>query len=213
MEKNNTTYRVFGNVDVLLLAVLNQLWLEETWVALNLVSSRNNASAVNQSLKVLLGVVGDTDRAGLLLGKLGHSLPCVDNGDIVQHLDVLTLQWEKVVVNVRSLVKSDGEVNEVEVEVVEAELSQAVVESWRYILGAVLRVPQLGCNEDILTLEAGYLATKGLLERSRNLLLVSVDLGKIQVAVSSLEGLKDSGADLSRLSLPRTKAQLSGREQ
>lgn len=209
-KPRGATYRVFGDVNVLLLAVLDQLWLEEARVALDLVGSRHNARAVNQGLEVLLGVVGDTDRAGLLLGELCHGLPCVHNGDVVQHLDVLAFQGEEVVVDIRSLVKGDGEVDQVQVKVVEAELSQAVVESCWYVLRAVLRVPELGGDENILALEARHLATESLLERTRNLLLVAVDLCEIQVAVASLEGLEDSGADLARLSLPRSKAQLSG---
>ena len=66
-------------MNVLLLAVLDEFWLEETWVALDLVGSGCHTSTVNQSLEVLLGVVGDTDCAGLLLRQLCHSLPCVDN--------------------------------------------------------------------------------------------------------------------------------------
>lgn len=106
------------------------------------------------------------------------------------------------------LVKGNGEMDEVEVEVVEAELSQAVVESCRYVLWTVLRVPELGCDEDVLTLEARDLTTKGLLEGFRNLLLVAIDLGEIQMTVANLEGLKNGSANLARLSLPGTKAQL-----
>ena len=73
----------------------------------------------------------------------------------------------------------------------------------------MLRVPELGCDEDVLALEAGYFAAKSLLERLRNLLLVAVDLGEIKVAVTSFERLEDGSADLTRLSLPCTKAQLT----
>ena len=77
--RENSSYRVLSDMNVILLAVLDEFWLEETWVALDLVGSGCHTSTVNQSLEVLLGVVGDTDCAGLLLRQLCHSLPCVDN--------------------------------------------------------------------------------------------------------------------------------------
>jgi hypothetical protein len=89
--KRETAYGVLGDVDVLLLAVLDELWLEETGVALDLVDSGCDTGAVNEGLEVLLGVVGDTNSTRLLLGQLCHGLPCVDDGDIIEHLDVLTL--------------------------------------------------------------------------------------------------------------------------
>ena len=55
------TYGVLGDVNVLLLAVLDELWLEETRVTLNLVGSGSDTSAVNEGLEVLLCVVGDTN--------------------------------------------------------------------------------------------------------------------------------------------------------
>jgi hypothetical protein len=108
-------YGVFGDVNVLLLAVLDELWLEETGVTLDLVGSGGDTGAVDEGLEVFLGVVGDTDSTRLLLGQLCHGLPCVDDGDVVEHLNVLTLQGEEVVVYIAALIESDGEVDEVKV--------------------------------------------------------------------------------------------------
>jgi hypothetical protein len=87
------------------------------------------------------------------------------------------------------------------VKVLEAELLEAVVESGLDDLGVVLRVPKLGGDEDILTLQTGDLGER-LLESFADLGLVSVNLGEIQVAVSNLEGLVDTLADLTRRGLP-----------
>jgi hypothetical protein len=126
-------------VNVLLLAVLDQLGLEQTWVTLNLVGSGCNASAVDECLQVLLGVVGDTDGTRLLLGQLSHGLPCVDNRDVVEHLDITVgLEREELLVGVAGLIESNGEVHKVKVEVLKTELGQAVVESAGDILGAML---------------------------------------------------------------------------
>jgi hypothetical protein len=71
----------------------------------------------------------------------------------------------------------------------------------------VLGVPELGGDEDVLALEAGNTAVKGLLERARNLLLVAVDLGEIEMAVSGLEGFEYGRLNLTRLGLPCSKSQ------
>jgi len=202
-----TEGRVLGDVNTLLATPLDELGLEETRVTLDLVGSGCDTSAVDQSLEVLLGVVGDTDSAGLLLVKLGHSLPCVDDGDGVEHLDIAVfLEREEVLVDVLLLVESDGEVDEVQVEVLKTELGKAVVESSGNVLGLVLRVPELRCDEDVLTLNA---LGESLLECLGNLLLVAVDLGQINVLVASLEGLVDGGLNLTRLGLPCSKPQLT----
>jgi len=70
---------VLGDVNALLAAPLDELGLEEAGVALDLVGGGGDTGGVDQSLEVLLGVVGDTDGAGLLLVKLRHGLPCVDD--------------------------------------------------------------------------------------------------------------------------------------
>lgn len=62
-------------------------------------------------------------------------------------------------------------------------------------------VPQLRGDEDVLTLKARNLS-KGSLDALANLTLVAVDLGKIQVAVTSLEGLIDTSANLAGGGLP-----------
>ena len=184
-------------------------------MTLDLIRSGCYTSAIDQSLKVLLCVVRHTNSARLLLGQLCHRLPCIDNGDIIEELDVavwvvgLVLEGKEVVVGVAALIKGDGEVDKIEIEVVEAELSQAVIESCWYVLWAVLRVPELGCDKDVFALETGDLATEGLLQSFRDLLLVTIDLRKVEVAVTGLEGFEDGSANLARLSLPGTKAQLA----
>lgn len=91
--------------------------------------------------------------------------------------------------------------DEVEIKVLKTELLQAVVQSSLNLLRIVLRVPELGSDEDILSLEARDLS-KGLLQGLGDLRLVSVDLGEIQVSVSNLEGLVDTLTDLTGGGLP-----------
>ena len=198
---------VLSNVNALLTHPLDEVGLKEAGVALNLVGSGCDASLIDKSLEVLLGVVGDTDGAGLLLVELGHGPPCVNNGDRVKHLNVTVVaEREEVLVDVALLVESDGEVDKVKVEVVEAELGKAVVESRGNIIGLVLRVPELRCDEEVLALDT---LAECPLESLSNLLLVAIDLSKINVLVAGFESLVNGGLDLTGLSLPCSESQLT----
>jgi hypothetical protein len=203
-------YGVSGDVDALLGGVLDQLRALENRVTLNLVGSGDNASGVDDGLEVLDGVVGDTNGAGLGLGQLDHGLPGVDDGDVVLDLDVTVgesaggVGGEVVVAGG----EGDGPVDEVQVEVVELQLSKAIVESLLNDGGVVLGVPELGCDEDVLALEAGDVLV-GTLDALGDLALVLVDGGQIKVAVANLEGLVDGLADLAGGGLPGAESQLA----
>jgi len=202
-------------VDVLLPAVLDEFRLEEPRVTLDLIGGRSHSSTVNERLQVFLGVVRNADSACLLLGKLRHGPPRIDNGNVIEHLAVaigmvrLVLHREKVVVWVAALVECDGKMNEIKVEVVETKLSKTVVKGSRHIFGPMLRVPQLGCDEHILALEARNTAMECLRQRASNLLLVAVDFGEVEVAVAGLQGFEHSSLNLTRLGLPGPKPQLA----
>jgi hypothetical protein len=75
----------------------------------------------------------------------------------------------------------------------------------------VLGIPELGCDENVLTLEVGDLAAESLLQGLSNLLLVAVDLCEIKVTVASLESLEDGSADLTWLSLPCAETKLAAK--
>ena len=92
------------------------------------------------------------------------------------------------------------------IEVFKLELGQSVLESRENLIGSVGSVPQLGGDEDVLTLQSWDII-KGLLDALSDFLLVAVDLGKIEVAVSRLKSFIDGLADLTRLGLPGSKAQ------
>ena len=108
---------------------------------------------------VINGEVGDTNGARLLLGKLGHGLPGVDDGDVVVNCTVvLGGEGEEF----RAALESHGPVNEVElrqllalirqsqgqngahIKVVKFELSKALVQSLFNVVGVVLAVPEFG---------------------------------------------------------------------
>lgn len=193
--------RIGGDVDALLLGVGDQgVVLVQAWVALDLVDRGADAGGFLDGLEVVDGEVGDTNVPGLALGERDQGLPRVDQGDAVvegnlallflvlgeEHLTDGTLQGE-----------GDRPVDEVEVEVVELQLGECVIEGLLDVLRAVGVVPQLGGDEEILTLDAKVL--DALVKALGDLLLVLVDLGQIQMAVAGLQGLVDADRNLTGL--------------
>ena len=70
----------------------------------------------------------------------------------------------------------------------------------------MLRVPELRCDEEVLALDT---LAECPLESLSNLLLVAIDLGKINVLVAGFESLVNGGLDLTGLSLPCSESQLT----
>ena len=162
-------------MDILLLGIGNKLLARKNGVTLNLVDRRNEVGLLNQSLEVIVCEVGDTNGANLALGKLVYSLPCFAVRNRVINVDLVGIggSREKVRVRVLARAKVDRPVNEVEIKVVKLELSKCIIESSLNVLRVVLSVPQLRCDEDILTLEAWDIL-EGTLDAFGDLLLVLV---------------------------------------
>lgn len=78
-----------------------------------------------------------------------------------------------------------GPVDQVEVEIVDAKLCEGLVELLLDELGLVGRVPQLGGDEELLTLDDGG---DDLLERAADLVLVLIDHREIEMAVAVADG-------------------------
>ena len=175
VEEVVTKGRVGSDVDVLLLGVSDELLAREDRVALDLVDSGNKTSLLNQSLQVLVCEVGNTNRASLALRELVHGLPCLAVGDRVVNVDLVGISGsrEEVGVRVLSRAKVDGPVDKVEVKVFKLELGEGVIESSLDVLRVVLSVPELGCDEDVLTLEA-WNVLEGTLNALSDFLLVLV---------------------------------------
>lgn len=89
VERVVTECRVGGDVDVLLLGVLDELLAGEDGVALDLVDGGDNAGLVNQLLERSVCEVGHTNGANLALGELAHSLPCLTVGDRAVDVDLV----------------------------------------------------------------------------------------------------------------------------
>jgi hypothetical protein len=114
------------------------------------------------------------------------------------------IEREELVVGVLSLIESDGEMDEVEVKVVEAELRKAVIQRVGNVLGAVLGVPKLRCDENILSLQVRDLAAECLLERLSDLLLVSVTRFTV-ISLSLKHNIRGIGRNCDPARRPSTK--------
>lgn len=200
---------VGSDVDALLLEEGQQLVvLQEPWVSLDLIGSGHDTGGLDDGLDVLDGEVGDANVLSLGLGQGNHGLPGVDERHAVVELDLIGLVGgcgEQVAAHIADKGEGHGPVDEVEVKVVELELSEGVIEGLLNVLGAMGVVPQLGGDEEVLALETELF--DALVQTLGDLLLVLVDLGQIEVAVASLESLVDANGDLTGLGLPGAVAE------
>jgi hypothetical protein len=97
-------------------------------------------------------------------------------------------------------------VDEVDVQIVGTELTKGEVEVRLDVFRAVRVVPELGDEGDFFPLDAG------LGDTDADLLLVPVDQGAVDMAVSDTQRFFDSLLDLSCSGLPGTKADLGDDE-
>ena len=80
---------------------------------------------------------------------------------------------------VAGLVKGNREVHEVEIEVVQAKFRKAIVQSGVHVLGPVLGVPELRCDEHIFAFQARDAAVECFLESLGDFLLIAIAVGDI----------------------------------
>ena len=176
---------VGGAVDVLLLAVVDQLRAGVVGVQLDLVDGRHGLAArvVEQLLHVLNAEVRDTNVLDAAArGQLLHLLPRLDEVPVrVVLLQILG-------------VGGGWPVDQVQVDVVGAQVLEGASDA---LLDALVPwVVKLGCHPDLISWDAR------VLDALADLVLVAVGEGSVDVAVAGLEGSLDSLADLVGLGLP-----------
>src|SRR5699024_535879 len=157
--------------------------LLELRVALDLVDGGNDAGVEDLGQEPMIEV-RHTDRGGQsLLAVAEEGLPGLD----------------------RLVVGRGRPEDEVEVDVVAAELLYARLERTLGLLGSVAIVPQLGGDEELVTGDAG------LRDGAAHALLIAVDSGGVDVAVADFEGVGDDALGLVRGDLEHAEAQLRDR--
>lgn len=146
----------------------------------------SSARVVEQNLEVLDGKVGHANVADLAgADQLLHLAPRVDKVPVL--VDLLLARHHR-----------RGPVNQVQVDIVGAELGQRVVERRGDAL--VVDVEELGGQPDLVARHARVLDARA------DLGLVAVGGRRVDVAVAGLEGGLDGGGDLVGLGLPGAEA-------
>ncbi|KAH3662179.1 hypothetical protein OGAPHI_005427 [Ogataea philodendri] len=133
--------------------------------------------------------VGDsngTDFAGVQ--QLLHGFPGVDIVDICW-LGRRRLQKGSLVAGKRIM-------HQIQVNVIQLELFQALLQSRQHILWSVVGIPQLRGDKDIFTVDAA------VLDSIAHLGLIAVDGGSVDVLVAVFQGVLDSKSHLVGLGLP-----------
>lgn len=197
---------VTSGVDALGGVVGDQLGGGVVGVQLDLVDGGHDLAAgvIQELLQVLDTEVGDTDVADLASGRqLLHFLPVVNMGsqqwfstelDVKCHLPGLDEVPVGQVLRQVIGVGGAGPVNQVEVDVIGAEVLERGIDSLSHAL--VPGVVQLGGEPDLL---AGH---AGVLDTGTNLGLVAISQSSINVAVTGEKGVSHGNADLIGLGLP-----------
>jgi len=159
---------VGGDHNTQLLVPFKHLGLSEVGVNLNLVDRRFDLGASDEVKEDGHRAVGDTNRSDLsLLDALFHGFPV----DVERRGLDLDLVFSNFHIGFHP-------VNDIEVEVLEAESLEASVDSFLDIV--LIIVPQLRGDENIFTLDASF---EGFLETFTDILFVAVDLGAVNVGV------------------------------
>lgn len=162
-------------MDVLLLRVGDEFGAGKNRVALDLIYRGDEVSSFDQGLEVGICEVRHAHGAYFALGQFVHSLPCfaVRHRVINVHLIRIGGGRKQVTMWILSRPKVHRPVDQIQVEVVQFELSKRVVERGFDMLRVVLCVPKLRGDEDVLTLQARDVV-QGTLDALGDFLLVFV---------------------------------------
>ena len=175
VEAGRAERRVGRHGDALVLGEPDKVLLDEVGVVLDLESGRGDLGIAEEIIKELSLEVGDTDVLGETLGDEAlHGAPrlldrSVGADDLRLAVDVPAGRVADAGVNV---LESDGEVHNVEVEVVDAPVGELLLGDGLHTLGIVERVPQLGDEEELLTLHEAILDGTGDTLAALNLVAV-----------------------------------------
>lgn len=207
-EAERTERRVGSDAETFLLDVLDQTGLDEVRVVLDLENSRTDASVAEQVHDQLGVEVGDTDAAGeLLVNQRLHSSPGLLDGSVAE-LDLVSLAPAGGVLDGGvDVFQRNGEVDVIEVKVVDAPVSQLLAGNRLDLVTLVEGVPQLGNDEQLLTLH------DTLLDGAGNT-LTSLDFVAVVCKRSSISTLIVlQGRNTSPLKPPRETPTASAIEQ
>lgn len=162
-EAERAEGRVGGDGDALLRSVVDQRLLGEVGVMLDLESGRADAGVTEQVHQQLGAEVADTDAAGqLLVDQRLHGVPGLLDGGLAElDLALGVLPAGRVAHTRVDVLESDGEVHNVQIEVVDAQVGQLLAGDGLDLVAVVEAVPQLGDKEEVLARDDALLDGAG----------------------------------------------------
>lgn len=167
---------VGGDGDALGGGGLEQQRLDEVWVVLDLQGGGLDAGVAQEVVEQLGLEVGHADAAGeALVGEALHGLPGLLDGGLGGAdlgAGVVDEPARRVADRGVDVLEGDGEVDEVEVEVVDAPVGQLAAGDGLDAVAVVEAVPQLGDDEEVLALHQAVL--DGASDTLTALLLVAI---------------------------------------
>lgn len=192
-------------MDVVLLAKLDETLLSKVRVVLNLESGGSDSGVAEQVEHESTVVVGDTNALGeTLVDQFLHGLVCLGKGSLGEgDLVVLVGPAGRVANAGINILQGDGEVDDVQVKVVNAQVCELLLGDGLDLVGVMERVPELGNKEELLTLDKSVLDGTG--DTLADLLLVAVVAGTVEESVSNLDGVVDSVGASVVVDLPETE--------
>lgn len=154
-ETQRSKRTIRRNGQPLLLGILDQPGLREVGVMLDLQRGRTNARIPQQIHDQLCRKVTNTDAASeLLVHERLHRRPgLLDRGVAELQLIVLRHPARRVADRRVDVFQRDGEVHDVQVEVVDAPVGELLAADGFYAVAVVEAVPELGDNEELFTLD------------------------------------------------------------
>jgi len=205
-ERERAERAVGSHGDVALLAELEERLLSEVWVVLDLESLRNLLCVAEQVEEKSTVVVANAE--GLdetLLVQSLHGVVCLLKGGVAEFdLVVLVEESRRVTNRGVDVLDRNREVNDVKVKVVDTPVSELLLADGRNAVLVVEGVPQLGDNEEILTLDKTFVDCA--LNTLAGLDLVAVVAGAVKETVASLDGVVDLISAGVVVHLPKTEA-------
>lgn len=200
---------VTGDSDSVREAVFDKSWLSIQWMELDL-EDRWFDLGVGEDISDQRGT-HVTDADGLnetLVVELLHGSPRLVNWHwIFKHGTVALwmigpLWW--VMVLEWNVLERNWEMNQVEVDVVEAEVLEGPLASWLDVLLSMLGVPELGGDEEILTLDDTLI--DGSLDALTGFLFVAIYGSLINESVAQLDGIVNAIGAFVVIDLPASEA-------
>nr|POE59280.1 hypothetical protein CFP56_24549 [Quercus suber] len=190
-ERLRAEGRVGGDGDVAALAQVEQVLLDEVGVVLDLERLWQDLGVSLDVEEEGAGVVADADGADQTFVVQGlHSMVGLFERGLAE-LDLVVLVEEAGRVADRGVdvLEGDGEVDDEEVEIVDAPVGELFLGDGLDAFLVVEAVPELGDDEEVLTLDEAFV--DGALDALAGLDLVAVIAGAVEETVAGLDGVVD----------------------